>query len=575
MATKKTGPGNKKKLSAVKKTKPKPKTKQKLVIPKGKKVALISVYNKTGIVEFAQGLTKLGYFILSSGGTAKKLREAGVKVTDVAELVGGGAILGHRVVTLSREVHAGLLAKFALADQKEMKKLGIPYIHLVCCDFYPLRKAIAEEMATIDSVVEMTDIGGPTMVRSAAKGGRVVICDPSDRAWVLERLKQNKKLSPEEIQTLRAKVEFAVASYCLDSARFHSQGKVTGMIGKFVKACKYGENPWQNDDNTGLYSVGSDDPLALENFQLSTGMDPSFINYTDVDRLLQTITHIAAGFDLNFGRVPLIACAVKHGNPCGAATGYDPKEVIKKMVLGDHLAVFGGIVMTNFPLTAEMVETLLTTNQPEDKRLLLDGVIAPHVTDEAMELLRRKGDKCRILTNKFLLNLNRNSLDTTERIRPVRGGFLRQPNYTYVLNLSDKQLVVTKPQDANDLTEFDKEDIVLGWAVGCTSNSNTTCLVTDDQLIGDGVGQQSRVASCQVAVFRTQKAGHSTSCSVAYTDSFCPQPDAPEVLAAANVSILFASSGSVNDELVREACKKNNLVLVQLPDKVCRGFFGH
>ncbi|MBD3359149.1 MAG: hypothetical protein GF365_00350 [Candidatus Buchananbacteria bacterium] len=565
----------KKKLSATKKSQGKKKPPSKLSIPKGKKAALISVYDKTGIVEFAQKLTKLGYFILSSGGTAKKLSEAGVPVTDVAELVGGEAILGHRVVTLSRELHAGLLAKFALADQKEMKKLGLPYIHLVCCDFYPLTQEIAKQSATIDSVVEMTDIGGPTMVRSAAKGGRIVICDPADRDEVLQKLKQNKKLSSEEIESLRAKAEYIVSKYCLDSAKFHSKGKITGLIGDFFSKCKYGENAWQNDDNTGLYSTNSNDPLALENFQLLTGMDPSFINYTDIDRLLQTITHIAAGFDVNFGRVPLIACAVKHGNPCGAAVGYDPNEVIKKMVLGDHLAVFGGIVMTNFPLTAEMVETLLTINQPPDKRLLLDGVIAPHVTDEAIELLRRKGDKCRILTNKYLLNLNQHSLDTTERIRPVRGGFLRQPNYAYVLNLNDERLTVTKPDNCDDLTEFDKEDIILAWAVGCTSNSNTTCLTRANQLLGDGVGQQSRVASCQVAVFRTKEAGHQTGAAMAYTDSFCPQPDAPEVLADAGVSILFASSGSVNDQIVQETCKKSGLILVQLPDAVCRGFFGH
>jgi phosphoribosylaminoimidazolecarboxamide formyltransferase/IMP cyclohydrolase len=565
----------KKKLSTTKKSQGK-KPPSKMQIPKGKKVALISVYDKTGIVEFAQRLTKLGYFILSSGGTAKKISEAGVPVTDIAKLVGGEAILGHRVVTLSRELHAGLLAKFALADQKEMKKLGLPYIHLVCCDFYPLNQEIAKQEATINSVVEMTDIGGPTMVRSAAKGGRIVICDPADRDEVLQRLEQNKTLSEEEIQILRAKAEYIVSKYCLDSARFHSKGTITGLIGGFFSKCKYGENAWQNDDNTGLYSIDSNDPLALENFQLLTGMDPSFINYTDIDRLLQTITHIAAGFDVNFrGRVPLIAVAVKHGNPCGAAVGYDPNEVIKKMVLGDHLAVFGGIVMTNFPLTAEMVETLLTINQPPDKRLLLDGVIAPHVTDDAIELLRRKGDKCRILTNKHLLNLNQHSLDTTERIRPVRGGFLCQPNYTYVLDLSDKNMIITLPNNHNGLTKLDMEDIILAWAIGSTSNSNTTCLAREGQLLGDGVGQQSRVASCQVAVFRTKEAGHQTGATVAYTDSFCPQPDAPEVLANAGVSILFASSGSVNDQLVQKTCKEKGLILVQLPDSACRGFFGH
>jgi AICAR transformylase/IMP cyclohydrolase PurH len=173
------------------------------------------------------------------------------------------------------------------------------------------------------------------------------------------------------------------------------------------------------------------------------------------------------------------------------------------------------------------------------------------------------------------MNLNRHSLDTTERIRPVRGGFLRQPNYTNVLDLKHKDLIITMPDNHDGLTELDIAEIIFAWAIGCTSNSNTTTLVREAQLLGNGVGQQSRVASCQVAVFRAKKSGHQTGAAVAYTDSFCPQPDAPEVLAAAGVSILFASSGSINDAIVQETCKKRNLILVQLPDKLFRGFFGH
>jgi phosphoribosylaminoimidazolecarboxamide formyltransferase / IMP cyclohydrolase len=243
------------------------------------------------------------------------------------------------------------------------------------------------------------------------------------------------------------------------------------------------------------------------------------------------------------------------------------------MIMGDHLAIFGGFVMFNFELTSELVEVLLTTNMPEGRRLLLDGVIAPSITPEAIEMLVRKKDKCRIMVNPALANLNKDSLDTTPRLRPARGGFLVQPNYTYILNLQDPQLVITGDEDQIDKTN--REDLILAWAVGCTSNSNTTTVVKNGQLIGNGVGQQSRVASCQVAIFRTTEAGHSPKTSVAYTDSFFPEPDGPEVLANAGVKIVFASSGSVKDEIIRAKCKELGIILVQLPDVVCRGFFGH
>ena len=195
------------------------------------KWALISVYNKNRILEFAQALVDLGWSILASGGTAKVLTEAGIKVRDVADLVGSGAILGHRVVTLSRELHAGLLADPLNSEHvAEMEALGLPIIDMVVCDFYPLREAIAKEGATIQSVVEQTDIGGPTMVRSAAKGGRIVICRPEDRGWVLGQLQRHGDVLPAGRQELRARAEFEVAKYVMDSASYHSGGLLNDIF---------------------------------------------------------------------------------------------------------------------------------------------------------------------------------------------------------------------------------------------------------------------------------------------------------------------------------------------------------
>jgi len=262
-----------------------------------KKNALLSVYHKEGITEFAQGLIDLGWKLYASGGTAKHLKAAGLKVTDVAELVGGGAILGHRVVTLSRQVHAGLQARDEPDDIAELKKLDIPWIDLVCIDLYPLEQETANPHATLESVIEQTDIGGPTMLRSAAKGKRIVIGDPADRATVLEKLRTEGDLLPIDRQMLAAKTEYIVARYCLASTRYLGNGFYDGMIGRQVAQCKYGENPYQKP--AALYTTETDNPLALDKFKLVSGADPSFINYTDFDRLLQTITHIAGVFELN------------------------------------------------------------------------------------------------------------------------------------------------------------------------------------------------------------------------------------------------------------------------------------
>jgi len=182
--------------------------------------ALLSVYHKEGIVDFARDLITLEWSLLASGGTARVLREAHLPVRDVAELTGGGAILGHRVVTLSREVDAGLLARRTPEDEAEMAKLSLPYIDLVCVDLYPLQEEIEKPGSTLASVIEMTDIGGPTMLRSAAKGNRIVICDPVDRGRVVSWLKAGQPNRDGLVNELAAKAEYVVGCYCLASAQF-------------------------------------------------------------------------------------------------------------------------------------------------------------------------------------------------------------------------------------------------------------------------------------------------------------------------------------------------------------------
>ena len=536
-----------------------------------KRTALISVYDKDGIADFARELISLGFTIYASGGTATHLAQSSIEVTDIAMLIGGEAILGHRVVTLSREVHAGLLARDIQEDLDELVHLGIPRIDLVCVDLYPLEEEIAKEGSTLESVIEKTDIGGPTMIRSAAKGQRIVICDPKDRHKVLDWLK-----SPDTEHVLpgalAAKGEFKVSRYCMASAAYRSHGEYAGIFGKQTAVCKYGENAHQAP--AALFSSETEDPLALDKFALVEGAPLSYNNYCDLDRLLQTMTHIAAAFSANMGGVDCIAIGAKHGNACGCAVSDSEADAIKRMMSGDPDAIFGGLIMTNFTITAENAEHLTGK--------MLDGVFAPAITTEARDMLRRKGDKCRFVINPALKGIDIKSLDTSKRFRYVRGGFLQQPNYTFVPDLRREihRSFDVKPLHeykiyGGELTDGLIADMLLAWAIGSTSNSNTITLVRQGMLIGNGVGQQDRVGAAKLAIERAKRSKHDVFSAVAYSDSFFPFPDGPQTLIEAGVTAILTSSGSIKDQLTIDLCNQRGVRLCMIADKTCRGFFGH
>lgn len=549
--------------------------------------ALISVYDKTGIEEFAKGLNELGWNIYASGGTFKVIQEAGIPVTDVADLVGGEAILGHKVVTLSREIGAGLLAD--LKDPKEMKemeKLGLPVIHLVCQDSYPLEETIAGPKSTKVDVLLQSDIGGPTMLREAAKGRRIVLSVPEQRQAVLDWLKAGKPDEEAFVEDLVSRAVYEVARYTLIEAKYWNKENVSGDIALRDAPTKYGENPQQADAVFYADNRINIDSLGIDQFEHIQGMERSFINITDIDRLLQTCTHIAAGFERNFGSVPAMAVGVKHGNACGAAYSDNLVDAVKKMLEGDTRAIFGGVVMVNGVIDKDVADALLNHAMDGGQIRLLDGVVGSAVTKEALELLSRK--KLRVITNPALAKLSEKSLDTSRRIRPVRGGLLEQPNYTFIQDLSAEHM-----QQFGDISDPQKKDLILAWAVGCTSNSNTITLAKNGMLIGNGVGQQDRVGAGQLALSRTTtempeiiKDGKNITITikldsskldgaVAYSDSFFPFSDGPMVLASAGIKTILTSSGSVMDEEVIQTLTKAGVSVLMVPDKVGRGFYQH
>jgi phosphoribosylaminoimidazolecarboxamide formyltransferase/IMP cyclohydrolase len=347
----------------------------------------------------------------------------------------------------------------------------------------------------------------------------------------------------------------------------------------------YGENKAQSPAGHYIFDAFYQDPLALHNFELLVG-EPSYNNAADIDRMLQTITHVAAGFELNFGAVPLIAIAVKHGNPCGAAVGYDPHQVIKDMVDGDRTAIFGGLVITNFPIDAEVAETVIYYGMPkkdgskDTARRILDGVLAPSVSDDGLKLMERKAKRCRILVNPALAKLTQASLDQSPCFRVVRGGLLYQPNYTYVLDLS-KATGLDKGEPCPTLTDAQKRNIILAWAVCATTNSNTITIVNDKRVQGNGAGQQDRVGAARLAISRARVSnerngyGDLLKDAVAASDSFFPFPDGVETLAAAGISTVFTTSGSQKDDVVAACAKRLGLTMVAVPDAIARGFFNH
>lgn len=553
--------------------------------------ALISVFNKDGIVEFADDLVAQGFNIYASGGTATKIGEAGIQVTDVAELVGGSSILGHRVVTLSREVHAALLAQKTPKDLAELERLGIPLIDLVAVDMYPLADAIANPESTEHDVIENTDIGGPTMLRSAAKGRRIVLSRAEQRPEVLKWLADDRPDEEEFRRRLAGIAELEAAAYILESAKYIGGRAVFGFIGEEVAEPLYGENPWQGNARIYMKREGKN-PLAYRQYEQHGGIETSYNNVVEfAERMTQTITHVAAGFEENFGEVPPLAIGVKHGNACGAAYGDTPEEVIQKMLEGDERAIFGGSIMLNFEIDEDLAKLLINHDMPEGKQRILDIVVAASATDGAKEILqRKKTGKLRLLTNPALLNLGIDTLDRDQRFRYIPDGMAVQDNYTFVPNLKRH----AKIEVGSWVSPQQERDLMLAWGVGSTSNSNTMTIVNDGMVIGNGVSQQDRVGAAQLALTKTttrvptievrgdklvmpiildknKLKGAST-----YSDSFFAFPDAAGLLINAGIAAMLTSSGSQNDEDVFAKLKKINAESVlSLPDKYCRGFFGH
>ena len=338
-----------------------------------------------------------------------------------------------------------------------------------------------------------------------------------------------------------------------------------------LRVLRYGENAWQTPAELFVIPGSEADPLAICNARILEG-GPGYNNIRDIgSRAIQYITHVAAVYEKNFGSVPMIAIGTKHGNACGASAqyateGYSEAGILCQMLDGQPISIFGGTVITNFPITAELANILRTHNIGDGPKRPLDVVFAPAFDSEAIEILSRKGDKCKIVQLEGLANLTENSLDTSSIISQVRGGFVFQPNYTFVPYFRNAE----KNRQAK--LQYEK-DAALSWAIGSVSNSNTISLVKSGMLLANAVSQQDRVGAVQLAFMLAARAKHNVIDCVAYSDSYFPFDDGPKLLVERGVKMILATTGSIRDNEVKEVCK--NIIFYTYPDAIARGFAWH
>ena len=505
--------------------------------------ALISVSDKTGIVEFAKELESLGIEIVSTGGTYKKLKEEGVKAIEISELTGFPECLDGRVKTLHPKVHAGILAMRANPDHmKQIADLDVDTIDFVIVNLYPFKATMMKENVTRAECVENIDIGGPTMLRSAAKNYQdvAVITDPDDYSKVLEELKKDGKVSLDTKFYLMQKVFEHTANY--DSMIFNyikEQRQDTSYPEKLtltfekIQEMRYGENPHQSG---ALYKEVGKCEGSLVTAQQLNGKELSFNNVNDTNGALELLKE--------FDEPTIVAC--KHGNPCGV--GSDENDIYKawqKAYSADKMSIFGGIVVSNRELTADIAK--------EMSEMFLEVIVAPSYSDEALEILRKKKNVRVLLLPEISVKQPENSYD----IKKVNGGIIIQ---TIDSKIYDDLEVVTNRKP----TDKELEDMLFAWKVVKYVKSNGIAVAKDKQTVGIGPGQVNRIwASKQCFEHAEELIGeNATQGAVLASDAFFPFDDNVEAAHKAGITAIIQPGGAMRDQLSIDKCNEYGIAMV-------------
>ena len=503
--------------------------------------AIISVSDKTGVTDFAKGLSQLGFEVFSTGGTKKALAEAGVPVKSVSEITGFPEILDGRVKTLHPAVHGGILANRKIAaHMEELAKHNIGEINLVAVNLYPFVQTVAKENVTLDEALENIDIGGPTMIRAAAKNfpSVIVLVDSADYPLVLEKLREGdldlaerKRLAQKAFQHV-AVYDTAISQYLRRDAEGFPEEMTIALKKRY--GLRYGENPHQQAAFYAEQVVGGGVDSGITWARQLGGKELSFNNILDADAAWGVVTDFSA---------PTVAI-IKHTNPCGLASHEDIAEAYRRAFSGDTVAAFGGIVASNRAVTLAMAA--------EMKPVFYEIVIAPDYEPEALELLKKKKD-LRILVAELPPGYGKAESGYLD-FRRVKGGFLIQSSDSLPEDSVNLKTVTRRKP-----TPAEIKALLFAWRAVKHIKSNAIVLAKGKTLLGMGAGQPSRIVSAKVAI---EKAGDKVSGSVLASDAMFPFPDVVEAAAAAKVTAIIQPGGSIRDEDSIKAADRYNMAMV-------------
>ena len=508
------------------------------------KRALISVSDKTGIVEFAQKLNDLGVSIISTGGTFKVLKEAGIPVINISDVTGFPECLDGRVKTLHPNIHAGLLAMRSNPEHmKQVEELNVELIDMVVVNLYPFKQTIMKPDVTLADAIENIDIGGPTMLRAAAKNYQdvSVVIDPTDYEQVLSEIKETGAVSVKTNFYLAAKVfnhtayyDTMIANYLRDKAGLPKYPDTISMTFEKVQDMRYGENPHQS---AAFYKeVGNSDGM-LSGIEQLHSKELSFNNINDLHGALELLKE--------FDEEPTVV-ACKHSNPCGVASGKDIHEAYVRAYNTDPVSIFGGILCANRKIDKATAE--------EISKIFLEIVLAPDFDDDALEVLEQKKN-IRLLKLKDVM---KKQPETAYDVKQVSGGILIQDIDSKLLGDELKVVTDRKP------TEKEMEDLLFTWKVVKFTKSNGIAIGKDKQSVGIGPGQVNRIWATEQAIDHgTKQLGADVvKGAVLASDAFFPFDDCVEAAHKAGITAIIQPGGSKRDQDSIDACNKYGIAMV-------------